>query len=508
MTNDLSRRVYVISDLHLGGREPDELDASGFRMMRHQAHLAAFVRALAARPPRVELVINGDFVDFLAEQLPDETGWTAFRAEPGEALRVFEQVLARPSDRPVFDALAELLAAGHDLTVMLGNHDLELALPEVGARFERAIGALGARGNLRWVRHNEAYLVGDALVEHGNRYDAANVVDHDRLRGLCSLRSRWQFAQESRAEFHPPPGSVFVAELMNPLKRQLPFIDLLKPESEPLFALVLALRPDARDRILELIRFAQRKSKITFEDAATPSERAHVSAVVRDVVTAAQGDSLGLMLDALGVHGDERAEFFASLTAPDADLERAAISDRVGGGRGATEALTALAVGGGWIPRTMRMALVRRALRALGGDHTFDRGVEPNGPILAAAEALTTPRTAAELGTMPANVGRLGWVVFGHTHHAKSVTLSTGATYLNTGTWARLMRFPNALLDDDDQARAALDAFARRLDDGDLDGLVEFTPTYVRIDVDATGDRATAALYDYDWQRDALTDPA
>ena len=58
-------RAIVISDLHLGGEAP--------RMMNHPDELARFITQLPTRLNRdekLELVINGDFVDFLAV-LPD-----------------------------------------------------------------------------------------------------------------------------------------------------------------------------------------------------------------------------------------------------------------------------------------------------------------------------------------------------------------------------------------------------------------------------------------------------
>jgi hypothetical protein len=71
----ITRSVYVISDLHIGGIYPDhaaphEQRQRGFRMMTRVAELAGFVRHLARLPddPPVELVINGDFIDFLAEE--------------------------------------------------------------------------------------------------------------------------------------------------------------------------------------------------------------------------------------------------------------------------------------------------------------------------------------------------------------------------------------------------------------------------------------------------------
>ena len=50
--------VYVISDLHLGGVAPRQ-------MFGETAALAGFIDGLPAG--RCALVINGDFVDFLAE---------------------------------------------------------------------------------------------------------------------------------------------------------------------------------------------------------------------------------------------------------------------------------------------------------------------------------------------------------------------------------------------------------------------------------------------------------
>lgn len=61
-------RLIVISDLHLGGTEP--------YMMSQPQQLAAFIEHLstvAAGDETLELVINGDFIDFLA--IPDYQSW-------------------------------------------------------------------------------------------------------------------------------------------------------------------------------------------------------------------------------------------------------------------------------------------------------------------------------------------------------------------------------------------------------------------------------------------------
>ena len=90
--SSLERQVFVISDLHLGGKYPDsgrEGDR-GFRICTHVPELTEFVLSLAERPgtgPQIELVINGDAIDFLAE---GDSGWVPFMADPDKAANRFD----------------------------------------------------------------------------------------------------------------------------------------------------------------------------------------------------------------------------------------------------------------------------------------------------------------------------------------------------------------------------------------------------------------------------------
>ena len=47
-------------------------------------------------------------------------------------------------------------------------------------------------GTLVWAddHYNESYRSGDILIEHGNRYDVWNAIDHDGLRETVSCASR------------------------------------------------------------------------------------------------------------------------------------------------------------------------------------------------------------------------------------------------------------------------------------------------------------------------------
>lgn len=148
--------------------------------------LAAFVTVLADRlasDEELELVLAGDVIDFPA--IPE---CCRFTPNPETACGKLERTVRSRRFAPAFRALAAHLAAGHRLTVLLGNHDPELALPQVADAF---IAALRARPHdVLMLTDGRAYRTGGVLVEHGNRYDGANRNDWDGLRTIASALSR------------------------------------------------------------------------------------------------------------------------------------------------------------------------------------------------------------------------------------------------------------------------------------------------------------------------------
>ena len=136
-----------------------------------------------------------------------------------------------------------------------------------------------------------------------------------------------------------------------------------------------------------------------------------------------------------------------------------------------------------------RLPALLKAIRALQGEHTFDRAVESASEYMDAAEDL-------------AMRGEFHYVVFGHTHLARDVQLSNGSRYLNTGTWADIIKFPLELLaKSDEEALVRLRGFAEDMAAGRLDAYLEFIPTYVRLDLDDADHVAVGGLDDF-------TDPA
>jgi hypothetical protein len=120
-----SRRVVVISDVHI---EPEA------RMMSQPEKLGEFIGALTPLDAdELELVIAGDFIDFLA--LPPLSAWTQ---DPEQAVAKIE-FLEGTRFKELLGGLRVLIANQHALTILAGNHDVELSFPKVQAYLERIL---------------------------------------------------------------------------------------------------------------------------------------------------------------------------------------------------------------------------------------------------------------------------------------------------------------------------------------------------------------------------------
>jgi len=439
----MTTRVFVISDLHLGGRE-------GFRMCERagQAKLAAFLRWVAGHAGAgapVHLVVAGDIVDFLAEANPDET-WSAFTADEDLADRKLERILEDTAE--VWDAMAACVRGGTDVTILCGNHDIELSLPKLRRRLRRRLGP----GSVELLYDNQAFTLGKLLVEHGNRYEGWNVVDHDALRRVRSRLSRG----EPAGEFRPQPGSELVVRVMNKLKRRYAWVDLLKPETSGVIPILAVLETGLWRRVGPAIETAARAAwrQSQFGASGMPT---------RDSFIAEHVDP-----------GDANAPAGAF---PDEDIfawvhEQLRSSD--------SSFISEL--------DELKQDLLFSALRtwAAKDGHTYCVDREH-------ALYLDAARTLASRGH--------DVVVFGHSHHVKRVRFGEPgtATYLNTGTWADLMRIPEPILSgDESQARPAFGRFLDDLRANRIDSLRRSLPTFAQVDVHDDGHVEHADVYFFD----------
>jgi UDP-2,3-diacylglucosamine pyrophosphatase LpxH len=184
--------IVVISDIHLCQLEPGE---DLWMRYRQQASvpdraIASMIDALLAevaasqKPagderPRVTLVLNGDIFDFDAPRV--EGGRSIFHDDPRDEEHSVPLTEAILDDHPGFvDAVARVLAEGHSLLFISGNHDAQMTLPGVRDVIRRRIvdaaarrsgearAALAERILFRAWFHLTAEGV---LLEHGSQYD-------------------------------------------------------------------------------------------------------------------------------------------------------------------------------------------------------------------------------------------------------------------------------------------------------------------------------------------------
>jgi UDP-2,3-diacylglucosamine pyrophosphatase LpxH len=232
----MSETVVIISDLHLG--KGDDFDI--FAGPGKTESLVSFIQAVATWPGMVELVINGDFVDFLQLEPWD------LRVDRQEALQKMSRIASAYKDT-IFRALGRFLdSPEHRITVLLGNHDVELAFPEVWKRAADAIldaanGDAAARlSSLALDKTRVTYVrpVGDVLVhiEHGNADDPYNGMNYTTL---------FHDVERGTSDFSYPPGTQLVYDIINRHKQEFRFVDLLKPEIPAVPLLLAAMKPKA-----------------------------------------------------------------------------------------------------------------------------------------------------------------------------------------------------------------------------------------------------------------------
>lgn len=469
-----NKSVYVISDLHLGGKPA--LDGRGFRICTREAELAAFVTKITkADAGTVELVINGDSVDFLAESSVDAPErWEAFRTNEAHAVAILDRIAERSA--LFFQSLQALLKKGHRLVILPGNHDIELNLPQVRARLRYHVGASGP-ADYEFIPHGEAYRVGDVLIEHGNRVDDMNFVDQNELRTFCGMLSRCD-PKEKDFRYDPPAGSKLVAELINDIKKTYSFIDLLKPEKEAAFPIILALEPGRRGDLLR-IATALAEGKLR-RSRQLLLNWTNISAGPEPVLPLPSVDSELDPLQQSLLRTVKRADF-GEFHSSNGTVQEIGAFDRF-------QSFAALLFGHRNETWNQRLADLLAALRSFQNVSAFDQSVEVDESYADEASRLA--------------YGPIRHVVFGHTHLAKMVKLGEGRFYFNSGTWADLLRLPKKILDPTRTYSpfAELEKLMKNLIKQKYDGYKMFHPTYVHFVQDPDGHSVQFELCNHNWK--------
>lgn len=233
---DDARTLIVISDLHIGAGALDDFDVP------IELEFTVFIGDISQRPAPVELVINGDFLEFV-QAVPWEDA--ALRSVTAERLQLcftqpqsvekLESIIRHHPN--VFKALGWFLAKpANRLVILPGNHDADLFWPDVRARLraildETAGAPVGDRLVLHLDRVYRPPQMPGVWIEHGHQYDTNNRFYFDD--GECWSDAKPPIVQvDGTARLLACVGTQFLCDYLNKLDETHPFVDNVKPFSK------------------------------------------------------------------------------------------------------------------------------------------------------------------------------------------------------------------------------------------------------------------------------------
>lgn len=407
--------LYVISDLHIGGESPYQIFDLGKTLARVIDHLRD-----SSRRKRVALLLNGDTIDFLAE--PNAKYFDPIGAE-AKLNRIFH-------DRafgPIWGSLQQFVQTNkRNLILTLGNHDLELALPWVRERLLDMLsgGKDPARGRITLAFDGAGYLclVGNAkvLCVHGNEVDTWNITDYE------TLRRQGRDLNQGRSAKHwtPNAGTKLVIDVMNDIKRDYPFVDLLKPEVEAVVPTLYALKPSLTSKIGSVLAVGGRlawdavRRSTGFLGEDEQAEEAEPQEVDPHQVMES------LLRDTFAELPQQHSDVDELLRTAERSLSgRESTSVTVGSDE--EEFLGLFGSFKNWILGREKPEILREALGRIGKDQSF---------VLKHADS-GYQRLDEWIGQ------DIDFLISGHTHLERAmVRRDSDGFYYNAGTWARLIQ--------------------------------------------------------------------
>ncbi len=205
----------VISDLHLGkGRLLESGGPNQFEEFYFDEKLIEFIHYYSSgayRDYEIELIINGDFLNFLQV---DFRGHFLTVLTESVCVEILESIIQ--GHRRVFDALGEWLKTpNRSITYIVGNHDQAMLWPGCREALNTAVG--------NSIRYKSLVHFFDGVhIEHGHMQEAANRFDPRRF-----------FLKKDLPEpiLNLPFGSYFFIDLVLEIKKRYPFVDKIRPFS-------------------------------------------------------------------------------------------------------------------------------------------------------------------------------------------------------------------------------------------------------------------------------------
>ena len=167
----------------------------------------------------VELIINGDYFDFLNVPIHGE-----FEESITEKMAIYKTEAIIKGHPQVMEALRRFAAhPGKTITYLVGNHDGELFFPSVRERITQEWdpeGKFPSRKVVLVANRDRLTYEGGVEVRHGNQFEAANMMNFEKP--ILS-----EYVDEPILNL--PWGSIYVLKIINRMKWERAYVDKVRP---------------------------------------------------------------------------------------------------------------------------------------------------------------------------------------------------------------------------------------------------------------------------------------
>ncbi|MBI2604487.1 MAG: metallophosphoesterase [Deltaproteobacteria bacterium] len=219
----MNRIKLVISDCHLSAGLNFESRKNPHEDFFFDDEMVAFFEYFSSgkygEGREVELVINGDFLDFLNVPYRGE-----FEEVITEQFALYKLECILAGHPKVIRGLRRFASLpGKTITYNIGNHDADLFFPKVRERLVQALDPDGQFPSAK-VRLNHVTTVidlgGGVQVQHGNQYEAVHVFNYEKPLLTEGLKE---------PVLNIPWGSFYVLKIVNRLKWERDYVDKVRP---------------------------------------------------------------------------------------------------------------------------------------------------------------------------------------------------------------------------------------------------------------------------------------
>lgn len=217
--NNIQKLVLVISDLHLSAGKMIKGKRNLLEDFHYDNELIDFLEYYSSQDYQdlnVELVINGDFLDFLAVpyvEFYDDEFWS-------ETAALAKLRMIMTAHVGVLESLKKFLSKPNkSIVYIIGNHDAEFVFDSLKEEFLNFFGEF--KKNIILSNSITTHIpVKGVSIQHGHQYERAHEFDQENA-VVETLNGEKYFI--------PPWGSYYVTNVVNKYKHERSFINSVRP---------------------------------------------------------------------------------------------------------------------------------------------------------------------------------------------------------------------------------------------------------------------------------------